>query len=619
MAEPIRPRDKISLSLSGMPAMSPGTRRELRLLGRTLVTCLLVGVVVGLAACLFHVGMESLRALLLDHVLKIDAPRPAGEAVIRVDPNGHFRWWLVPVVTGLGGLASGILVQLFAPEAAGGGGDAMIDAFHNREGRIRGRVPIVKAIASIIILGSGGSAGREGPIMQIGAGFGSFMGRLLRTSARTRRLLLLAGTAAGMAAIFRTPLGAAIFAIEVLYRDDFEAEGIVPAIIASVVAYSVFITVFGQGSHLFATSPNGYPFSPLSLPLYLAMAIMLAFAGKLFVWIMHGSQERIWNRLKVPAWCKPAIGGLTVGLIGMALPQVLGIGYGWLQEAVSWSGTFPIAWRTVALLGGIAVAKMVATSCTISSGGSGGDFGPSLVIGGMLGAACGQAFHMLLPTIVTQPGAFALVGMATFFGGIAHVPLASLIMVCELTGTYDLLVPLMFAEGVAFALLRNTQLYRNQVRGPIDSPAHAGELVVDILGALRVSEAFDKSKPVEPVPMSMPLSQLLDQLAATRHATFPVADSSGKLVGVVSLATLRAMLGERMDSVGIVVGDAMERLVTVTPEDSLSEALDRLLKSGYVELPVADGGGKLIGLIGHSEIVGAYNRELVRRRQSAPA
>jgi CIC family chloride channel protein len=611
VADTQKGRARLALSLRGMPAVAPGTRKDLQLLGRTLFTSMLVGIVVGLAACLFHAGMEALRAILLDKILHVYAPRPAGEAAIRVEEIGTFRRWLVPLVTGLGGLASGLLVSRFAPEAAGGGGDAMIDAYHNRAGHIRGRVPIVKAIASIFILGSGGSAGREGPIMQIGGGFGSWVGKVLRTSERTRRLLLLAGTAAGMAAIFRTPLGAAIFAIEVLYRDEFEAEGIVPAIIASVVAYSVFITVYGEGSHLFKTSPS-YPFSPLSLPLYLLMAILLAMAGKLFVYIMHGTQERIWQPMKAPAWLKPAIGGVVMGLIAIGLPQVLGMGYGWLQDAILWSGAFPVAWKTVALLAGIALAKMVATSCTISSGGSGGDFGPSLVIGGLLGAACGQAFHLLLPSVVGQPGAFALVGMATFFGGIAHVPLASLIMVCELTGSYDLLVPLMLAEGVAFALLRNTKLYRSQVRGPMDSPAHAGELAVDILGAMRVADAYDKTTVVTPVAMSLPLASLLDQLAATRHATFPVADASGKLVGMVSLATLRSMLDE--DVASVVVGDAMERLVTVGPTDTLSEALDRLLKSGYAELPVATD-GKVLGLIGHSEIVAAYNRELARRRQ----
>ncbi len=615
MVEKPKPRRPLTL---GVSAMSAPTQQEFRLLGRTLVTCVLVGLVVGLAACLFHIGLEAMRALTMDELVHYHTPRPYGEAVIHHADTGEFRRWLLLVIPATGGLLCGLIVHFFAPEAAGGGGDAMIDAYHNRAGIIRGRVPIVKAIASILIIGTGGSAGREGPIMLIGGGFGSWVARLLGTSERTRRLLLLAGTAAGMAAIFRTPLGAAIFAIEVLYRDDFEAEGIVPAILASVMAYSVFITVFGQGSHLFRTSPS-YEFKPLALPLYLLMAVILVFAGKLFVFIMHGTKHRLWERWQIKPWLKPAFGGLMMGAIAFGLPQVAGIGYGWLQDAILWEGAFPVAWKTVALLGGISLAKMVATSCTISSGGSGGDFGPSLVIGGLLGAACGQAFHLLLPSVVTQPGAFALVGMGTFFGGIAHVPLASLIMVCELTGSYDLLVPLMLSEGVAFALLRRTSLYEKQVRSPLESPAHAGELVIDILATLRVSDAFVKNREVALVPIGQPLATLLDTLAATRHATFPVADAAGKLVGMVSLATLRTLLDEKMHTREMVVGDAMERLVTVAPTDTLSQALDTLLSSGQAEVVVTEAAQtEVLGLLGHSDIVAAYNKELARRRHSAP-
>lgn len=610
---PDRKDNRFGVSLRMPTATPPGTRRELQLLGRMLVTCILTGVVVGLAACVFHVGIETLRALLLDGVVHYHSPRPAGEPALRLYTDGQFRYWAMILVPAFGGLVSGLLVHFLAPEAAGGGGNQMIDAFHNREGAVRPRVPIIKAIASMFILGSGGSAGREGPIMLIGGGFGSWVARLLGTSMRTRRLLLVAGTAAGMAAIFRTPLGAAIFAIEVLYRDDFEADGIVPAIIASVTAYSVFITVFGQGSHLFATAAS-YPFRPLSLPLYLVMAVALSYAGRLFVVILHGSKQRLWERMRIPPWLKPAVGGLMVGVIACALPQVAGIGYGWLQDAISWSGTFPLGWTTVGLLAGIALAKMIATSCTISSGGSGGDFGPSLVIGGMLGAAFGQAYHLLFPSVAGEPGAFALVGMATFFGGIAHVPLASLIMVCELTGSYDLLVPLMLSAGVAFALLRHTTLYTFQAKSPLDSPAHAGELAVDLLASMRVQDAFEKTA-VEPVAMSLPLPTLLATLSATRHATFPVCDQSGALVGMVSLATLRGLIGEQHIA-PILVGDAMDKLIAVSPSETLSETLDKLLKSGYSELPVIED-GKLVGLIGHSEIVSAYNRELGRRQAAA--
>jgi CIC family chloride channel protein len=349
------------------------------------------------------------------------------------------------------------------------------------------------------------------------------------------------------------------------------------------------------------------------------MAFILAGAGKLFVLILHESRRRLWMRIDVPPWVRPALGGLAMGAIACALPQVAGIGYGWLQEAILWTGHFALGWMSVALLTAIALAKMVATSCTISSGGSGGDFGPSLVIGGLLGAACGQAFHLLMPRVVMQPGAFALVGMATFYGGIAHVPLASLIMTCELTGSYDLLVPLMLCEGLAYALLRRTALYDKQVRSPLDSPAHAGELAVDVLAQLHVADVCDRRTAVEAVPMRLPLRKLLDQLAETRCAVFPVSDASGKIAGLVALATLRQLLSEELSGPQLLVGDATERLVSVTSDDPLSTALDRLLASGYPELPVIDPEtpDRVIGLIGHSENVTAYTRELARRRAAS--
>jgi CIC family chloride channel protein len=607
-------QDRTKLGLRAIPAAITFQPSDLRHLGRTLVLCMLVGVVVGFAACLFHVGVEVVYTLVVEKIARFETPRPFGEAAMRVELAGPVRWWLLPLIPALGGLACGLLTHRFAPEAKGGGGDAMIEAYHRKNAHIRARVPLVKGLASIFILGTGGSAGREGPIMQIGAGFGSWLARLLNTDDRTRRLLLLAGTAAGMSALFRTPLGAALFAIEVLYRDDFESDGIVQVVIASVTAYSVFITVFGQGSHLFKT--QNYPFKVATLPLYLAMALVIVAGGRLFVTLLNVT-KKIFERWQIPAWLKPAIGGLFVGTVAIVLPQTLGMGYGWLQDAILWTGPFGPGWRAMGLLALVALVKMITTSSTISSGGSGGDFGPSLVIGGLIGAACGQLFHQVFPNLVTTPGSFALVGMATFFGGIAHVPLASLFMVCELSGSYDLLVPLMFSVGVAVLLLRKTQLYHAQVRNHYESPVHADAMAVDVLGQIKVEQAYDKQARIKPVPATLPLTSLIGQVAATRHATFPVCDGEGKLIGMVSLATLRSLLNEEVGAPSILlVNDAMDRLVTVAATDSLSVALERLLKSGYSEIPVVDAGDPAqVGLIGYSDIVGAYNRELTRRKE----
>ena len=593
----------------------PRAPDEYRHLGRTLALAVAVGFAAGLGACLFHVGTELTGKLLLGKLVHFAPPRPRGEAVLApLLGDGELRRWLLIVVPALGALVSGTLVWWLAPEAAGGGGDAYIDAFHNRQGRVRKRVAIVKGLASILILGSGGSAGREGPIMQIGSAIGSSLAQLLKLSDKERRLLLIAGTAAGMAAIFRTPLGAAIFAIEVLYRDDFEVSALVGAIIASVTSYSVFTTIFGEG-HLFATSAH-YPFQPLVLPLYLAMALVVSLGARGFATLLHGAREHFWKKLPTPGWLTPALGGLAMGAIAFAVPPVTGLGYGYLQDAILWDGVFPVAWRTVLLLLGVALAKMLATSCTISSGGSGGDFGPSLVIGGLLGSACGQTFHLLFPTLVTHPGAFALVGMATFFGGIAHVPLASLIMVCELTGSYELLVPLMFTEGLAFILLRRSSLYRAQVATQMSSPAHAGELTIDVLAALTVGHATEGATPPRVVTARASLRDFLREVAASDHAAFPVIDDAGTLAGVVLLRTVRALMVEDMTGAPLIVGDALSQVDRVEPETPLSLALDRLLASGGEALPVVEG-GRFVAMLGFADIVRAYQRELARRRDQA--
>jgi CIC family chloride channel protein len=297
---------------------------------------------------------------------------------------------------------------------------------------------------------------------------------------------MVAGVAAGIAAVFRTPLGAALLAVEVLYRDDFESEALIPAVLASVIAYSVVISIFGE-STLFA-QPNRFPFVPAHLPLYGLMALMVALLAYLFLRTLRTVQA-ISLRLTVPDWAKPAVGGLALGvfamplilLIGWQIGQpgqgvgLLGGGYGAVQIAISGAAWLPSGWSAVALLAGLCIAKVFASSLTIGTGGSAGDFAPSLVIGGLFGGAFGRAIQLISDDPRINPAAFALVAMGTFYGGLAHAPLSSLIIVCELAGSYDLLVPLMLTEGIAFIALRRYSLYQAQLPTRRQSPAHSDE------------------------------------------------------------------------------------------------------------------------------------------------
>jgi CIC family chloride channel protein len=608
---------------------SDATPLDLRLIGRTLLHAVLVGMLAGIVSVAFVAGLEAVEDLLLGKVVGYSRLRAAGEAVLGGGSEEHtVRLWLLPLIPALGALLGGVLTSRFAPEAAGGGGDAMIDAFHKQGGVMRRRVAWVKALASILTLGTGGAGGREGPTMQIGGGLGSLVGRALGVGKRERRILMVAGVAAGMSAVFRTPLGAALLAVEVLYRDDFEADALIPALLASVVSYSVFISFFGEAT-LFAHAPR-YPFIPGQLPLYALLAILLALVAIVFIATLDGMKQ-ISARLPLPAWLRPGLGGLALGIfcapilyfVGERLGHrgqglgLLGGGYGAAQVAITGATWLGDGWRAVELLALLAAAKIVASSFTIGTGGSAGDFAPSLVIGGLVGGAFGRAARLLLHDPTIDPGAFALVGMGTFYGGIAHVPVSALIMVCELAGSYDLLVPLMLAEGVAFVALRRQSLYHAQVPTKRDSPAHPPQLL-DVLEQIRVREVMTHDRPFARFTLRTPASEMLQRAAEVSwQDVFPVEDAAGKMVGMVTADSLRIM-GADADLVSLTVAaDAMQKPVSVGADDVLREAIGVMLANELREIPVTDASGQIVGFLDEAEVGRAYLDATSRRPADA--
>ena len=328
-----------------------------------------VGVVSGLVAVAFFYLLGVARHFTYSFLAGYVSPTPEGEKIFGSASGLQFHRWVFFLLPVVGGLLSGLIVYRFAPEAEGHGTDAMIDAFHNKRGKIRQRVPFIKAIATILTLATGGSAGREGPIAQIGAGFGSMIATLFNLSDRERRNLLLAGCGGGLAAIFRAPLGSAITSIEVLYREDFETEALISTIISSITAYIIFAELFGF--HTIFYFP-GYSFSdPRELIFYLLLGLICIPAGIFYVKIFYGMRDYIFMPLRIPRYFKPALGGLGVGIIGLFFPQVYGDGWGWIQLAI-------LGKLSIGLMITVALLKIFATSFTISSGGSGGVFGPTL-------------------------------------------------------------------------------------------------------------------------------------------------------------------------------------------------------------------------------------------------
>jgi CIC family chloride channel protein len=590
---------------------------ELELLGRVLLHSAVVGLGAGAIGVAFFVALELAQRFCLETLAGYVPLRAEGERFLGESGAAtHFRPWVLVVLPGVGALLGGIVAR-FAPEVAGGGGDQMIQAFHTQGGVVRRRVIWVRALASLFTLGAGGAGGREGPTMHIGAALGSTLASWLRVTPRERRILMVAGVAAGMAAVFRTPLGAALLAVEVLYRDDFESDALVPAILASVIAYSVVIAVLGE-STLFARPPR-HDVRITHLPLFVLLAALVSVVGALFVGTLRRSRA-LFGRLRLPAWARPGVGGLVLG--ALVVPAIfvlgdrihvpgqglglLGGGYGAAQVAITGASWMPTGWRAVELLAVLCGAKLIASSLTIGSGGSAGDFAPSLALGGLCGGAFGRAVQLLAPGVAIDPGAFALVGMGTFYGGIAHAPVSALILTCELAGSYDLLVPLMLSSGVAFVLLRRVSLYEAQPPTKAGSPAHGGSALPERLRGRTVAEALRRVAEPVSVTLATPLGGVLEALARRgSQRVIVVVDDAGRVRGVIP-AEIEPSLRASDELGWAIAADVMQSQLAVALEADLRDAAALLVASGLGELPVVDGDGRVVGFVEEEDLVRAW-------------
>ncbi|HOV86725.1 MAG TPA: chloride channel protein [Syntrophobacteraceae bacterium] len=559
---------------------------------------IVVGVIAGLGAILFEELLRQALHYFLFLSTGFKEPLQGSEAAA-VSALASVRSWLFLVIPTLGGLAAGLLVFFTAPEAEGHGTDAMIDAFHRRGGHIRKRVPLVKILASAITIGSGGSAGKEGPIAQIGAGFGSVLATILRLRPRDRRILVLAGASGGIGAIFHAPLGAALFAPEVLYRGtDFESDAILPCIISSIVASSIFDQYFGRQALFF---PGPVDFSVIELPAYALFGMVCAGVGYVYIKVFYGSRDRVFRPVRIPKMLKPALGGFLLGLTALLCPPIMDGGYGWIQAAMEGK----IFWGTMLLL---VFMKIAATSCTISSGGSGGVFGPSVFMGAMLGGAFGFLGHGLAPQYVVHPSSFVVVGIGGFFAGVAKVPVSSIIMACEMCGNYALLVPLMLVSALSTLALGKTGLYEKQTGSRLTSPAHMGEFAEQILEQLEVRQAVTL-RPVTQIRESTPFHELLKIVTASQELHFPVVNGDGKMTGILSLNDIRqVMLEEGIGDLIVAKDVATPNVVCVFLDESLKSALQKMIQIDVDELPVVcrQAPDSIITMISKRDIISHY-------------
>lgn len=577
---------------------------DIALAGKWTLYFVLIGVIAGLGSVVFHYLCQIGAHYFMDFLAGYRPPVAAGEHHLIPPTNTPYNRFILLFLPAFGGLLSGWLVYSYAPEAEGHGTDAAIDAYHRKGGFIRGRVPIIKTIASALTLTTGGSGGREGPIAQIGAGFGSFLATVLKLSERERRIMVAAGVGAGIGSIFRAPMAGALFAAEVLYRDpEFESEVLIPAGISSVVAYCLFCLVNGWGS-LFE-SPDFVFQNPLELGPYLVLSLVLVVVGVLYIKCFYGVVH-IFQAIKIPNHIKPAIGGLCTGLVGFFLPQTLAFGYGFAQKAIYNELTIPFLFF-------LAIGKIITTSFSIGSGGSGGVFGPSIVIGGAMGGVLGKMFHQIMPGVVTEPGAFVIVGMAGFFAAVSNAPISTIIFISEMTNSYHLLLPSLLVCSVSYLATRKWTIYEKQAKNKVDSPAHTGEFFVDILQAIRVKDLMHLVKKVEVIPRDMTFGNFRKFFPETKQHYFPVVDQHKRLVGIFSSTDIRAVLFSTGIANLVVMNDvATFDIILTTPSEDLNAVLQKFTVKNIDSLPVVseDDHGVLIGMLNRREVIAYYNEQI---------
>lgn len=450
-------------------------------MGKYFGESLLVGLITGFVVVGFRYMLEYGREFILEGLggHKFLSKLTDGAAFAGLYSNDSLldpHRWLLVVLPAAGALLGYMLIKKFASVEHARGTGSAITAYHQRGGYIPGAVIPIKSVASVLTVASGGSAGYEGPVTLIGASCGSLVSRWLNLSIRARRILMAAGLAAGISALFQAPLAGAIFGAEIFYSSsDLEYETLMPSFIASAVSYTVFAYFFGW-SPLFVMPPDCAYTNGLRLLPYFVLALTVTFGVRFYISFFR-STEKWFSNLKTPGWTKVVIGGLVTGVIGFFFPDILGTSYSVIQasftagESELFEDFGPL---TIAGFVCFFFMKAIATSFTVGSGGSGGVFAPAIVCGGTLGAAVGLFFaHVLPPSFgVIHPASFALLGMAGFLASAIRIPITAIVIVAEISGNHSLLLPAMWVCGISFWLNSGWSLYRSQPHSRESSPVH---------------------------------------------------------------------------------------------------------------------------------------------------
>ncbi len=552
------------------------------------ILAMLVGIVGGFGAILFRWLYYSINDISFWHKFSISFISPVS--------NGLGYWVIIPPA--VGGLIIGLITYYYAPETKGHGVPEVMEAMYKKQGIIRPRVVLAKIVASGVCLGTGGSAGREGPIVQIGSAFGSAVSQFLKLSVTDRKILVGCGATAGIAATFNAPLAGIIFSIELILL-EFKTESFVPLVISSV--FATIISRLFLGSEPIFIIPAYHFQSLYELLFYLAMGILAGFAGIMEFKLLYGIED-IFDKIKVHPALKPAIGGVLLGIIGLEFPQIFGVGYESMGKILSPNYGNPTVYLAIALFA-LAIAKMFALSITLGSGGSGGVFAPSLFIGAVFGSFFGIIINLLFPSISAPYAAYGLVGMAAMFSATSRATLTSIIMVFEMTRDYEIIIPLIFAcvlADITSSIFSKNTIYTEKLaRRGIKIP-HG--LEINIMKNRYVQEIMVKN--ITTVMNDASIELVRDKILETGHHGFPVLDNNDNLIGLITAEDITNYKNGNTDVCNI---DKIckRQLILTYSDETLDEAWKKMSEYDISHLPVVERNNhsKLLGMITKTDMI----------------
>lgn len=550
-----------------------------------------VGLLTGLGAVLFRWLILSSRDFFF------------GSLPLATSLFGFPRHWFIPLVPMLGGVLVGPIVFKFSTEARGHGVPEVMSAVALHGGVIRPRVSLAKSIASAICIGSGGSAGREGPIVQIGSAIGSTIGQVFRLSGNRVKVLVGCGAAAGISAVFNAPIAGVIFSLEIILG-DFTIKTFSPVILASVLA-SVVSRYF-LGNNPAFNVPHYTLVSAWEIPMYILLGVLAGIVAVIFIKGLYWTED-IFEGWKIPDLAKPAIGGLLLGFAGLLTPQIFSDGY----EAISAALHGEIFWGLMVVL---IFMKVLATSLTLGSGNSGGIFAPSLFMGAMAGGFFGTVMNHLFPNITAPPAAYAIVGMGAVIAGTTHATITAILIIFEMTGDYRIILPMMvatvFSTLVSLRLSKESIYTLKLVRKGIKIRAGKD---VELLTEIKVADVMDKHFTTIPVHLS--LSGVMRLMEESKDTSFPVIEKD-RLYGMLTFQDLRSILTQPVVPELIIASDMATRdLLTVTKEENLYQALQKFGHKDIGMMPVIEKSDptRLIGVLRRGDVMAFYNKRLVEK------